>query len=292
MRPFKFLEPRNLEHACSLLARHGDRARVIAGGQSLLPVLKHRVISPRYLINLKGLPGLEYVRIVDGGLAIGALATHRALETSALVKTRFPVLAEMESTLGSVPVRNWGTIGGNLCHADPGGDAGPVLMVLGARLKAVSARGQRHIAVREFFKGYLETTLEPDEILAEVEVPQPLPHSGAVYWKESVRTGDYAIASVAALVEVDGAVIRNARIVLGAVGSTPVEATLTEKALTGKPIDVNLDEAASLAAAEANPKIDVEGSAEYKRQIVKYITKEALRRAIARAQDSNSGTGL
>lgn len=284
MRPFNLLEPENLAEACSMLSKYGDKARVIAGGQSLLPMLKHRVIAPKYLINLKALSDLEYICQETDSLRIGALTTHRTIETSPLIRKLFPVLTEMERTVGSAPVRNWGTIGGSLCHADPGGDAGTVLMALGARLKLVRAKSERHVDLNGFFTGYLETVLEPDEILAEIELPNPALSSGAAYIKESVRLGDYAIAAAAAWVTVRNITIQEARLVLGAVGSTPTRATLAEKILVGKPIDADFQEAAEMAAREANPKTDVEGSEEYKRHIVKYITREAIRRALKQAK--------
>lgn len=287
MRPFKYLEPKTVPEACSMVAEHGEAAKLLAGGQSLIPLLKQRFITPEYVINLKGLPGLDYLSNGQGSLKIGALTPHRTIETSPLIKSIFPMLSEMERTVGSVQVRNWGTLGGNLCHADPGGDPGPTLIALGAKVKAVSVRGEREIPLEDFFQDYLATALAPDEILVEIEVPTPPPLSGGAFHKESVRLGDMAIASTAAFVVLEGkgGPIKEARIALGAAGSTPIRAKKAEASLVNKKItDELLREAGEIAATEAHPTSDVNGSEEYKLEMVRVVTRNTLREAIRRAQ--------
>ena len=165
MRPFEYVVTRDLAEACSVLAEYKEDAKVLAGGQSLVPLLRHRLLSPRYVIDIQRLPGLESIREESDGLKIGALTTHRAVETSPVVARRFPMLVEAECRLAHPQIRNWGTVGGNLCYADPGGDLGPTLMALGAGVKVVSTRGERTIPLSGFFNDNLTTVIEPDEIL-------------------------------------------------------------------------------------------------------------------------------
>jgi len=285
MRPFELLEPRDITEACSLLAEHKEKAKIVAGGQSLLVLLKARLIAPRYLINIKGFSGLEHIQENSNGIRIGALVTHRAIETSPLIRERLLMLAEMEGRVASVQIRNWGTIGGNLCHADPAGDPAPALIALGAKVKVRSVRGEREIPMEEFFVDYLESALEADEILTEIQLPYPLPGTGGAFIKEAVRFGDMAIASVAAVVTLERGVVKDARLVLGAVGSTPIRAKEAEKAIIGNMVADVLEDACRTAAGEAKPVADIYGSVEYKRHLVKVITKSVLTEAARRAQE-------
>lgn len=287
MRPFEYLEAANLDQACHLLSEYKDKAKILAGGQSLLPILKQRIISPGYLISIKSLHELEYISKNGAGIGIGALTTHHAIETSSLIKEKFPMLVDMERSLGSIQIRNWGTIGGNLCHADPGGDPGPALIAFNAKVKAVSLRGIREIPLESFLVGFLETALEPDEILTEISVPYPSPHTGLSYVKESVKFGGRTIASVAVSITMSGKHIREARIVLGAIGNKPFRATETEKLLYNIDRGQILEKAAASAAWEVEPRSDLEGTKEYKKQIVKVITRKALNQAILQAQNRN-----
>lgn len=290
MRPFEYLEPANLREACRMLSRYKDRAKVLAGGQSLLPILKQRLISPPYLVNIKCLQELEYIKEDRAGIKIGALTTHHALETSALIQEKFPMLVDMERSLGSIQIRNWGTIGGNLCHADPGTDPGPALIALKAKIKAASTRGYRTIPLDSFFRGYLETVLETDEILTEIALPYPAAGTGSSYIKESVRFGERAIASVATSVTIRGRKIKEARITLGSIAATPLRASEAEKLLYNIEIEGNLGKAIAAASEEAQPVSDLEGSREYKKQIIRVITKKALEQAILRAQEYSGGS--
>ncbi|MBI2854485.1 MAG: xanthine dehydrogenase family protein subunit M [Chloroflexi bacterium] len=286
MKPFQYLEPRSLDQAYGMLARHGDKAKVIAGGQSLLTVLKSRILYVPYLINLKGLLELDHIREDDGHVRIGTLTTHNDIETSPLIRKRLPVLAEMEARLASIQIRNWGTIGGNLCHADPAGDPAPILTSLGARIRLGSARGERTVPLESFFTNYLETVLEPDEIALEIEVPRLSPSVGSAYIKESVRATDMAIASAAAVVTLNGDVVSTASIVLGAVGPTPVNAVKASQALVGHKVTDVIEQVSAIAAAEADPTSDTHGSAEYKRHLVKVLTRQVVAKATARCNGS------
>jgi carbon-monoxide dehydrogenase medium subunit len=280
---FKFLSPKSLTEAFSLLAEYRDKAKIIAGGQGLLPRLKHRQVVPEYLINIKGLTELEYIGNGDNGLKIGALTIHRAIEYSPLIKERYPMLAELEQVLGHVQIRNWGTIGGNLCDATPANDPPPALLALGARVKVASVRGEREMPLDEFIAVYHKPALEPDEILVEIQIPKSPPHTGGVYHKERVRATDAPIAAVAAVVSLDEGleIVTAAQIVLQSVGPTPIRAAEAEKQLIGKKIqDGLIDEVATVAATEAHPRT----TPEYKRQLVKVITRQVVTQAIKRAQ--------
>ncbi len=291
MRPFEYVEPANLTEACRLIADYGDRAKLIAGGQSLLPILKQRLIAPSYLISIKNLHELDYIRENGSDIEIGALTTHHSIETSPLIKEKFPMLADMEGSLGSIQIRNWGTIGGNLCHADPATDPGPALVALNARVKAASVRGKREIPMESFFVSYLETALQQDEILTAISIPYPPAHTGSSYVKESVRFGERAIASVAVSITMNGKKSKEARIVLGATGNTPVRAAAAEKIYNiGR--NSGTEEAAGAAAEEAEPRSDMEGTREYKKQIIRVITEKALSQAAMRAQSPRKGVAF
>ncbi len=250
-------------------------------------MLKHRQITANHIINIKGLPALEYIDNSNGSIRIGALVTNRAIEFSPLIKKTHPMLAELEQVLGDVQTRNWGTLIGNLCAASPTSDPAPALIALGANVKAASVRGERMIPLDEFYVDYMKTALAPDEIVTELQVPNPSPHSGSAYHKERVRVIDSPIASVAAVISlaVGRDVITAARIVLQAVGPTPVRAREAEKILIGGKVgDTLVDEAATIAATEARPISDVYGSAEYKREMVKLVARHVIPQAIKRAR--------
>ena len=271
MRPFEYLEPGSLNEACSMLSKLKEDAKIIAGGQSMLPILKQRLIAPRYIISIKHLSDLSYITAGRDWVKIGALTTHRTVETSPLIKERFPILGSMEASLASVQIRNSGTLGGSLCHADPAEDAAPALLALGARLKTVSVRGIREIPIDDFFVDYLETVLEPDEILVEIEVPNLAPMTAATYIKEAIRFGDYPIISVAAAVTTDKkGMVKEVRIALGAVGKTPVRAKSAEAILVEKKVNTEvLQEVGKAVAKEIEPTSDVIASSEYKRELAK-----------------------
>jgi carbon-monoxide dehydrogenase medium subunit len=284
MKKFEYLEAKSVDEACQLLAELGEEAKLIAGGQSLVVLLKHRVISPEYLIGIKTLRELEYLTNNKDTINIGALTTHQAIEASQIIRKEFPFLVEMERTLGSVQIRNWGTIAGDLCTGEPACDPGVALVALGAKVKVRSLKGEREIALEEFFTGYLETALKSDEVLVEIIVPRLDSHTQGAYVKESVRFGDYGIATAAVVVTLDGKMIKKARIALGAVGTTPIRARKAEKAIIGKEAEEALKELGKVVAEESQPTADIEGSEEYKRRIASVVSTQALEKAIGRAQ--------
>ena len=283
---FDVIEAKNVLQGCSLLAEHREEAKVIAGGQNLVVLLRRRLITPRYVVSIKRCTDMEYIMEDRDGLKLGALTTHRAIEKSALIQKKLPMLAELERELGCVQTRNWGTIGGNLCQASPSNDLAPALIALGACCKVKSVRGERIIPLDGFFVGYQKTALEPDEILVEIQVPKPLPHTGGVYRKETVRFADPPIASVAVVITLgDQGIVESVRILLQAVMVTPLRARKAEKLIAGEWInDKLLDAAAASAAEEAKPISDVYGSANYKREMIKVLTKHNIKEAIRRAQ--------
>jgi len=250
-----------------------------------VPILQQRLVSPAYLINLKGLSGLDYIKEDADSLKIGALATERAIETSDIIQQRFPILVEAVCTIGSVQIRNWGTIGGSLAHADPTGDLVTVLLALGAKVKATSARGQREIPLERFFIDYLQSALEADEVLTEVIIPYLSPKSGGVYAKEVVRAGDTGISVVAVVVTLNGnQQVKEARIVLGCQAAVPIRAVQTEKAAVGKKAGDSTQDVEETIVKEAHPAADVLGSVEYKVELARVMIRHALPEAINRAK--------
>jgi carbon-monoxide dehydrogenase medium subunit len=284
---FEYLVPKTIEEALKLISQYEEgECKVIAGGQSLIILMKQKLITPKYLIDIKGLSDLDYIKLdAKEGLKIGALTTHRAIEKSPVVQKGFGVLAEMEQNISSVETRNWGTIGGNICHGDPGGDPAPVLMALDAKLKMASLSGDRIVAADDFTLDYFETDLHHDELLTEIQVPTLPPHTGVKFTKFSQIAGDYATASVAVLITLKNEICDNVRIALGSVGTAPIRAKKAEEILKGKKIsDALLAEAGQTASEEASPTTDAEVSEEYKRDLVKVLLKRVGREALERAK--------
>jgi carbon-monoxide dehydrogenase medium subunit len=285
---FEYFSPQTVEEALSLLSQYKEEAKMIAGGQSMLVVMKQRLLTPEYLIDIKGISALDYIEYDEGkDLRIGALTIHRAIEKSPLIREHFGVLSEMEQNLATIQTRNWGTIGGNLCHGDPAGDPAPVLTALKAKLKLASSGRERTIEMEEFSKDYLEVALEPDEMLTEIQVPTPPPHTGTAYQKLMVMKGDMGIvgAAVSITLKPGDGVCQNARIVLSNAASTPLRAKKAEKLLIGKKVDdALLNEAGEVASTEADPPADVHGSVEYRREMVKVFVKRAAQIALERAR--------
>lgn len=264
-----------------MLAQHKGKARVIAGGQSLVPMLRSRLLSPAYIIGLEAIEQLKCIQPRDGGLRVGAMATHREVATSPLVKERATILAEAEVLVGSPAVRSLGTLGGNLCHNELGADPPPALLVLGATAVIASTQGERRLPLESFFKSFLETSLGEDEILAYIDIP-PQP-SGVVctYMKYQLRAVDKAIVGVGVALRMEGGVCREARVALGGVAPAPFRSTGAEAALTGQPPSESLiKEAAMAAMAEAQPMSDAHASADYRRTMVTVFTGRALRQAL------------
>lgn len=286
MKPFEYLEPRDLTEACVLLSKHKGRARLIAGGTDLLVAMKQRQITPAYIINIKAIPDLDYVYYDSDGLRIGALATLNDIESSPVVRERFPILADAAHQMATPAIRNMATIGGNLCNAAPSSDMAPPLIGLGANAKIVGLYAERTMTIEQFFVGPGKSALRHGEILTEIQVPNTPPHTGNVYLKLPARTAtDIALVGVAAIITLDGkhVSIVDAKIVLGAVAPTPMRARRAEELIIRKPVgDKLLEHAAQVAAQEAKPISDVRGSADYRKEMVKVFTRQAMREAIAK----------
>jgi len=286
---FEYLPATTVEEALNLLSQHkDDDYKVIAGGQSLNTAMKHRLIAPEFIIDIKGLSDLDYIKFDDQeGLKIGALATHRSLEKSPIVREKYPVLCEMEENVASVETRNWGTVAGDLCNADPAVDPGPPLIALDAKLKVASKDEERTVDAEEFALDFFETVVQPGEMLTEIQIPVLPPNTGAYFTKYSQIHGDYALASVAVSITLDKKkeACTNARIGLGGVGVKPIRAKKAEEVLKGKKItEALLAEAAEVAKTEISPVSGIEGSADYKRELAGTLLKRVGKEALARAQ--------
>lgn len=281
MEDFQYLRPTTVAEAVLLLAQHKGKARLIAGGQSLIPMLRSRLVRPAYIISLEAIAELRRIEPSDGGLRVGAMVTHHELVTSPLVKERAAILCEAEALVGSPAVRNLGTLGGNLCHNEVGADPPPALLALGAIAVIVSPHGERRLPLESFFKGFLETALGEDEILAYIDIPA-LP-SGAIwsYMKCRLRAVDKAIVGVGVVLSMEGRLCREARVALGGVAPVPFRANRAEAALMGQhPGDRTIEEAAMAAMAEAQPMSDAHASADYRRKMAAVFTRRALKQAL------------
>jgi carbon-monoxide dehydrogenase medium subunit len=289
MKDFEYFDPKTVKEALPLLSQYKEEAKIIAGGQSLLVVMKQGLLAPEYLIDIKGISELDYINDDKKGVRIGALTLHRTIEKSPIIQKHFKVLSEMERNLATIQTRNWGTIGGNLCHGDPAGDPAPVLIALNASLKLASAGGERVIKVEEFSQDYLEVALKPDEMLTEIQVPPQPSHSGVAYEKLMVMKGDMGIvgAAVSITLRSGNGVCEDARIVLSNAASTPLRAREAEKRLIGKAVtDDLIADAGEVAFSEAKPLADVHGTAEYRREMIKVFVRRAGKRALERATSS------
>jgi aerobic carbon-monoxide dehydrogenase medium subunit len=284
---FDYVVANSVSDAVSLLQQHGDEAKILAGGQSLIPLMRFRLASPSVLIDINRIADLAYIRETNGTLHIGALTREAELDQSPLIRTRYPILLDTSSMVADPVVRNWATVGGNIAHADPANDHPATMLALDALVVAVGPDGERIIPIEAFFTdSTFETTLRPGEILTEIRVPAPRERSGGAYVKLERKVGDYAIAGVAAYVILDGdGQVNYAGIGLTNVGPVPVKARDAEHYLLGTSLDeANIHQAADLAAAAAQPTSDIRGPAEYKRAMVRTLAVRALRRASARAR--------
>lgn len=282
--PFQYHRPGSLDEVLQLMSSL-EEAKVLAGGQSLIPLLKFRFAAPAHLVDVNRVPGLDGIAEDGGVLRIGALVRHNQVAASELVSARFPVLAAAAPQIADPIVRNLGTVCGSLAHADPAGDWGAVMLATGATVVARSARGERQISIDQFFQDIFTTALEPDELVTEVRVPAPAGRSGGTYLKLERKVGDFATVAAAIHVAMDDGRIARAGIGLAAVGTKNVQATEAEAALAGaEPGDGVFAEAGRLAAAATNPVADVRGSAEYKRHVVEVFVRRGLAMAVDMAQ--------
>ena len=283
---FDYLVANSVPEAVALLEQHGDDAKILAGGQSLIPLLRFRLASPAVLIDINRIGDLEYIQETDGTLHIGALTREAELDRSSLIRTRYPILLDTSSMVADPVVRNWATVGGNLAHADPANDHPATMLALNAQVIATGPDGQRTIPIEEFFTDTtFETSLRSSEILTEIRIPAPAERSGGAYCKLERKVGDYAIAGAAAYVTLDEqGNVTYAGIGLTNVGPVPIKARDAEQSLMGKPLnEASILQAADLTAAAAQPNSDSRGPAEYKRAMVHTLTVRALRKAFARA---------
>ncbi|HEV8167938.1 MAG TPA: xanthine dehydrogenase family protein subunit M [Pyrinomonadaceae bacterium] len=285
-RSFEYYSPRTLDEAVALLQKLGPDAKLLSGGQSLIPMMKLRLLSPEYIVDINRIPNLDYITESDGHLKIGALAREHELESSDVVKQKFPILADTAKVIADPLVRSQATICGNLAHGDPANDHPATMLALGVTVVATGPNGQREIAIEDFFPGLFTTALEPEEILTEIRVPTPPPRSGGAYLKLERKVGDYATAGVAVQITLDeSGACKRAGIGLTNVGMTPIKARQAESFLNGKQLDdATIEQAAELAASESQPMDDIRGSADYKRDLVRVLTARALATALNRAK--------
>jgi aerobic carbon-monoxide dehydrogenase medium subunit len=291
--PFEYERATSVEHAIGLLERLGDSARLVAGGHSLLPMMKLRLANFEYLIDINDLRGeLGYIRFDPAEAHIGAMVRHRELLESEQVARVFPIFRDAERVIADPVVRNRGTLGGSLCQADPSEDLSAVCTTLGASCVIRGSSGVRTVTMEEFHRGPYETAVADDEILIEVRVPIR-PGGSSAYEKVERRAGDWAVASAGAAVWLSDGVIAEARVGLAAVGSNATGIPAISAALRGEVPSEELYEAAgALAARSCEPVTDARGSAEYKRHLAKELTRRALRRSVARINERGDHAGL
>jgi carbon-monoxide dehydrogenase medium subunit len=282
---FEYLRPNTIPEAIALLQQHGEDAKILSGGQSLIPMMKLRIARPAYLIDINRIAGLSYVKEEGGFLKIGGLTREAELESSPLVHSKYPILVDTTHVIADPQVRNLATVAGNLAHGDPANDHPATMLALGAQVVATGSSGERIIPIEQFFVSLFTTALQPGEILTEIRIPIPPARSGGAYFKLERKVGDFATAAVAAQVTLDdkGAVQR-AGVALTNVGPTPIKARKAEDFLRGKKLDqANIAQAGKLAADDAQPSSDLRGPAEYKKGLVKELAKRSLARAAERA---------
>jgi carbon-monoxide dehydrogenase medium subunit len=284
-REFEYFAPSTIDEAVNLLREHGENAKVLAGGQSLVPVMKLRLADPRCIIDLGRVDGLSFIREDSGAIAIGPMTTHHTLETSDLLKSRLPLLPETAAQIADVQVRNRGTIGGSLVHADPAADLAAAALALGANIKVAGPNGSRTIAADDFFVGVFTSAVAADEIVTELRFPIPPPRTGTAYAKMPNPASHFATAGVAAVITLGGdGRCRAACIGVTGVAMTPFRATAAEAALTGSAVDDAAIASAAYAAAQGVEALsDVHASGEYRLHLTKLYTKRALELAKGRA---------
>ena len=281
---FDYVAPESLDEAVSALVEGGDEAKVLAGGQSLVPLLAFRFAQPALLVDLNRVAGLAGVNETDDGLVIGAMTRTHQLEVSPSIAARWPLAAAAAPFIGHRQIRNRGTIGGSIAHADPAAELPSVAVASGVTLVATGPRGTREIPASEFFLTYFTTALEPDEILTEIRVPAPAPRTGVAFTEVARRHGDFALVGVAVAVTVNGGGCTDARVVVLGVGDTPVEVPAAAEILRGNPVTEEAAREAGAAAAEAiDPSSDLHASAAYRKEVAAVVTRRALLEAAGRA---------
>jgi carbon-monoxide dehydrogenase medium subunit len=285
IQDFTYLKPGNVKEALAMLADHDD-CKIVCGGQSLLIPMRQGLLAVEYLIDIKGLNELSYIKYdAKEGLKLGATTTHRMIEKSDVIKKHYPVLAAMEERLASTQTRNWGTIGGNLAHGDAAGDPAPVLITLGAQVKVASAKGERVVPLETFYTDIFETVMEHEEMIVEIQVPPMPAKTGAAYQKFNLLQNDMGVVGVGASITVDATgTCKNAIIALGNAAVTPIRAKNAEKVLVGKKLtDKLFAEAGEAAGQECDPVSDIHASEEFRRHLVKVLTKRMAKKAFEQA---------
>src|SRR5262245_39357668 len=276
---FEYHAPTSVEEALSILERYGDEGKVIAGGQSLVPLMKLRFATPAALVDINRIGGLDTIEESDGFLTIGALVRHKTCEQSEMLSGRWGALGDAAPFISDPIVRNRGTVVGSLMHADPQGDWGSVLIAAGASLEVQGSGGSRSIPLNELFQGPFQTSVEPTEIATGVKIPAPSGKAGGTYIKLERKVGDYATAGVAVHLAMDNGKIGRAGIALTGVGPSNLRATAAEESLAGAELNEDtISRAAQLAAEAAQPRTDNRGSADYKRDVVRVFTERGLRK--------------
>lgn len=288
---FEYRRAESVDDALALLERFGEEARVIAGGHSLLPMMKLRLARPEYLVDVNDLSELDHLRLDGAELCVGALTRHRTLLESDLIGRYFPIFHDAEQVIADPPVRNRGTIGGSLCQADPSEDLSAVCAAVGARAVIRGRDGERAVPMEEFYRGPYETAVGPGEMLVEVRVPI-LPNAGSAYEKVERKAGDWAVAAAGAALSLDGERIAEAGVGLAAVGAWTVNAHRVTEALRGSEASQEtFAEAGRIAAEDCDPVTDGRGTAEYKRHLAGELTTRALHRAAERARRAAGASG-
>jgi aerobic carbon-monoxide dehydrogenase medium subunit len=286
VKEFEYLEPTSIQQALEWLNTHRGRARVLAGGTDLYLRLRKGVFLPDYVIDLKRVPRLDYITPNrGGGVQIGPTALQDDVARSSLIQQLYPALAEAAGWVGAVQTRNRATVVGNLCNASPAADSVPALLSYGAQVSIASVPGKRTIPLEEFFVGPGKTVLQDNELVEEIILPAPQPHTGAAFFRRTRTAMDIAVVCGAAMLQLTNGTCQNARIALGAVGPIPLRATQAEAALRGQTLtDQVVEEASRIASEEARPIDDVRSTAEYRREMVRVLTWRGLRQALARAR--------
>lgn len=282
---FDYTAPRSLQEAVTLLGQNPE-AKILAGGHSLIPMMRFRLASPAMLVDINRIDGLAYIREEAGWLKIGAMTREADLDRSSLVQTKYHLLAETTRMIADPVVRNLATVGGNLAHADPANDHPATMLAYGAEVVVTGPNGERAISINDFFVGPFETSMAANEILTEVRIPAAKPHSSGAYGKVERKVGDFATAAVAVQVTLDASGnVASAGVGLTNLGLIPIKATSAEQALVGKaPDDAAIRQAADMAAQAADPASDQRGTVDYKRALVKTLVVRALRKAVERAK--------
>jgi len=286
---FELLQPRSLQEALEMKKNYRERAKLLAGGTDLLVLLKDGKLKAETVMSLGGVSELKVIRRQDGGVMLGALASHRDVASSPLVQQQYPDLAEACSQVGAIQIQNLGTVGGNICNASPAADAAPPLLLTDALLTLASTRGERRIPINEFFLGPRQTVLEPDEILKDIFLPPPAGRRGATYLKLGRREAmEIAIVGIGVAVHLNGSdqVASECRIAMGSVAPTPIRARPAEALVNNKEITKELvDEIAAVAAEAARPISDVRATAEYRLDMIRVLCRRAIQAALERARN-------